>query len=332
MPQVARSLRFVEKAEAALVGAIEIYNKPHFRYREESFSILALNAWELLLKARLLALSGNQPRVLFVYERRPLKSGKPGQKLYLKRNRSNNCETLSLGKTIVALEKRGSAPDAAVRRNLEALAEIRDNAVHYVAAGPLLAKQVWEIGTAAVMNFLRLAKEWFERDLSNCQIYLMPIGFVAPPKDGTIVVTADEANLVKFISNMVEAESAPEDAPFQVALTLHLNLKRSTAPGASKVAITSDPDATQLTLSEEDFKARYPWDYKDLTDRLRARYTDFKATDRYHALRRPLMKDQRYCLARFLDPGNENSARKDFYSPNILSEFDKAYTRATPGE
>ena len=46
--------RFVDKAEAAMTAAIEIYNKPCFPYREEVFSILALNAWELLLKAAVL--------------------------------------------------------------------------------------------------------------------------------------------------------------------------------------------------------------------------------------------------------------------------------------
>lgn len=55
MPPIARSQRFLQKAEAALVAAIEIYNKPDFRHREECFAILALNAWELLLKARLLS-------------------------------------------------------------------------------------------------------------------------------------------------------------------------------------------------------------------------------------------------------------------------------------
>jgi hypothetical protein len=33
-------------------------------------------------------------------------------------------------------------------------------------------------------------------------------------------------------------------------------------------------------------------------------------------------------MARFLDPGNPKSAKKDFYSPNVLTEFDKEYKRA----
>ena len=65
MAQLARSVRFLQKAEAALLSSIEVHNRPTFEYREETFAILALNAWELLLKAKLLAESGNKPRCLY---------------------------------------------------------------------------------------------------------------------------------------------------------------------------------------------------------------------------------------------------------------------------
>ena len=52
MAKSPRSVKLYRKAEAALISAIEAYNKPDFKYREETFSILALNAWELLLKAK----------------------------------------------------------------------------------------------------------------------------------------------------------------------------------------------------------------------------------------------------------------------------------------
>jgi len=328
MPQVARSQRFLHKAEAALVAAIEIYNKPDFRYREESFAILALNAWELLLKARLLHLHANDPKCLYVYESRPSKKGSPTKKRYLKRNRAGNCQTLSLGQTVVALDKKASPPALAVRRNLDALTEIRDNAVHYIAAGPLLAKQVLEVGTAAVANFIRQARDWFAHDLSKYHLYLMPLGFVAPPKDAdSIVVTSDEANLVQYITSLMQPDSANAGDEYHVALTLHLKMKRSAAEGAAKVAITDDPDATPVFLTEADFKKQFPWDYAELTRRLQKRYSDFKVTAKYHSIRRPLAKDARHCMSRFLDPGNPKSAKKDFYSPNILNEFDKHYTR-----
>ena len=31
--------------------------------------------------------------------------------------------------------------------------------------------------------------------------------------------------------------------------------------------------------------------------------------------------------SRYLDPGNPRSARKDFYNPNIIAEFDAYYLR-----
>lgn len=46
------SQQMAMKAESAMAAAIEIFNKPSFSYREETFVILMLNAWELLLKAK----------------------------------------------------------------------------------------------------------------------------------------------------------------------------------------------------------------------------------------------------------------------------------------
>lgn len=327
MAQPTRSQRFMQKAEAALVAAIEIYNKPDFRYREESFAILALNAWELLLKARLLSTNAQDPKCLFIYESRAGKKGKPTTKRYRKRNRAGNCQTLGLGATITALEKKGIVLAAGVRKNLEAMTEVRDNAVHYIAAGPLLAKQVFEFGTAAVSNFLRLSREWFNHDLSKYHLYLMPIGFVAPPADAeSIVVSSDEAQLVQYLASLASSNEVKDDDPYQISLTLNLKMKRTTADTGLKVAITDDPDAPRVFLKEEDFKARYPWDYNQLTQKLRKRYSDFKITAKYHSVRKPLMGDSKQCMSRFLDPGNPKSAKKDFFSPQILDEFDKRYT------
>ncbi|GKS62948.1 hypothetical protein YTPLAS72_02520 [Nitrospira sp.] len=66
MTQPTRAQSFLQKAEASMIAAIEVYNKPDFRYREETFSILALTAWELLLKGRLLAANANDERCLYV--------------------------------------------------------------------------------------------------------------------------------------------------------------------------------------------------------------------------------------------------------------------------
>ena len=44
MSRKARYQHLLEKSVHAALSAIEIYNKPDFKYREESFSILMVNA------------------------------------------------------------------------------------------------------------------------------------------------------------------------------------------------------------------------------------------------------------------------------------------------
>jgi hypothetical protein len=119
----------VDKAIDAAIGAIEIYNKPSFRYREETFAILMLNAWELLLKARILKENGNQLRSIEVWEQKATKAGLPSKKLSPKRNRAGN--VLTIGVAAAANLVRGYSKneiDQHVVENLSLLMEIRDNA------------------------------------------------------------------------------------------------------------------------------------------------------------------------------------------------------------
>jgi len=328
MAQVPRSVKFLRKAEAALMAAIEIYNKPDFQYREESFAILALNAWELLLKAKLVAENGNDIRCLYVYEKRQNRTGQLSKKLYLRKNRSGNVHTIGLVRVIAELENNTPVClSEAVKKNINALIEIRDNAIHYVNASPQLAKQVLEIGTASVKNFIELAKAWFAHDLSSYNLYLMPIGFLGTPKATALAVSPDEKNLVRYLAGLVRDADKEGGADFHVSLAVNLSFTRSSTDAATEVAITDDPNAPQIRLTEEDIRKTYPWDYGELTRRLKERYIDFKTNQKYHKIRKPLMKDLRFVNSRYLDPGNPRSVKKDFYNSNIIREFDRHYTR-----
>nr|WP_292276877.1 DUF3644 domain-containing protein [Marinobacter sp.] len=79
-----------------MLSAIEIYNKPDFNYREEIFSVLCINAWELLFKAKVLQLARNQITSLYVWEHRQLKLGGKSKKKYIKNNRAGNPMSVSL--------------------------------------------------------------------------------------------------------------------------------------------------------------------------------------------------------------------------------------------
>ena len=64
----------------------------------------------------------------------------------------------------------------------------------------------------------------------------------------------------------------------------------------NRSGFSNDPDATPVTLSEEDIREKYPWNYNTLTTRLRKRYLDFKENKQYHKLRKQLEGDNRFLL------------------------------------
>jgi hypothetical protein len=119
------------------------------------------------------------------------------------------------------------------------------------------------------------------------------------------------------------------ETDFHVSLGVNLSFKRVATDAAVAVAITADPNAPQMQLTEEDIRRTFRWDYRELTNRLRSRYIDFSENAKYHGIRKQLLQDPRYVRRRYLDPGNPNSARKDFYHPDVVTEFDRHYTRKT---
>lgn len=87
----------IDKSIGSMLSAIEIYNKPDFKYREETFAILAINSWELLLKARLLKLNSYRINSIYCYKPYINKNGeKSKKKKVLDRNRTNNPKSISI--------------------------------------------------------------------------------------------------------------------------------------------------------------------------------------------------------------------------------------------
>ena len=315
----------VEKSEAAMISAIEIYNKPDYKYREETFALLAVNAWELLLKAKL----AHEKKIgdLFEFEYPNKKNGERSKKKVLKRNRSGNPQTLSIWRVITVIENEtGVKIDQAVKSNIEALIEIRDNAAHFVNLGPNLSKQILGFGTATVRNYLNLSIEWFNRGLSQYSLYLMPIGFI----EGVPIATAlggkkEEKRLSSFLELLVEESKSQEYSDFHVSLVVDVSMHKAGTDFAIPMYRTNDPDALNIELSEEDIRRMYPWDYKELTDRLKSRYTNFKMNNSFHEIMWSLKLEIKFVRTRLLDPGNPRSPKKDFYNPNILQELDRHY-------
>ncbi len=97
--------RLIEKSIEAFILGIEIYNKPTIRYRIEGFSFFICNAWELMLKAKLL---------------------NEGLPIYYK-NKPDR--TISLTETIAKVY---TDKNTRTRLNLEKIIDLRNMSTHFI--------------------------------------------------------------------------------------------------------------------------------------------------------------------------------------------------------
>jgi len=320
-----RTQELVEKSIAAMMSAIEIYNKPDFKYREETFAILALNAWELLLKAKWLQLHGNSLKSLYVMEKRFKVNGKPYKYSKPKITSCGNPMTHGLDYLAKQLFEKEHITYQAVK-NLEAVKEIRDSAVHFYHKNKLFALQLQEVGSACVRNYVRTGQLWFDVDFGEYNFYLMPLAFLNPDQSAEgLFLRKEEKNLSTYIQSL---EAANDDlAEDSVTINIDVKYSRSKSADALLFQLTSDPDAPKLQLSEQQMRDRYPLTYDSLTNECKQRYSDFKQNHTYHSIRKPLKEDQKFCMVRRLDPTNPNSLKTEWYSRAIFTELDRHYKK-----
>lgn len=246
----ARWLQVLEKSVAAAVSGIEIYNKPDFRNREETFSVLMVNAWELLLKSKILKEHSNDLRSIQVVEHRRLKNGGLSRRGYVRKNRSGNPVTVSMGEAIRRLSKDSSlALDTRLENNLFLLVEIRDNSIHFVNKDLGLRSRLQEVGTACLKNYMQLVLQWFDYDLSKYNFYLMPLSFFheADVVESLSIAKYNEQtrNLLKYLENIKEQHSSDVDQPYNVTLSIETKFVRSSSDEALRYSTRPTPTLLQ---------------------------------------------------------------------------------------
>ncbi len=254
-----------------------------------------------------------------------MREGKGSKRPRYKRTRSGSPFTHSfdyLAKKLIDQK----VLDETCRKNLEALAELRDTAVHFYHRSPEIAERVQEIGIAAVKNFAAAAQDWFNEDLSRFNFYLMSLSFVTPPPFAEVVeLNKEEKRFLGYIRKL-EGDASDPNARYAVAINVEIRFVRSKSATATPVRVTSDPTAPAVRLTDEQILEHHPWDYQELTNQCRERYSDFKVEQKYHQLRKGLEADIRLAHERRLDPPKPHP-KKMFYAPAILDEFDKHYQR-----
>jgi EC042_2821-lke REase/Protein of unknown function (DUF3644) len=155
--------RLLGNAISAMLGAIELYNKPLFRYRDEVVSILLINAWELLLKAIV---------------------SKDGQSIYYPKKRGEPYRTLSCRDAFWKAANSSLWPAATpahpIRSNVELIELYRDNSVHFYNNSSFCVL-LYSLAQTSILNFRDIALQIFGKDIAkDISWRIMPLSFTNP--------------------------------------------------------------------------------------------------------------------------------------------------------
>ena len=313
----------LDKSINSILSAIEIYNKPNFHYREETFAILAINAWELLLKAYILRLHQYKLRSILELQAKINKDGSKSKRRKIPvKNRSGNAKSNSITSAIEKLHQKDLLPTN-IRGNIEALIELRDNSIHFVN-DTSITKQVQELGFACIKNYIGIVKSWgLEIDLSSYNLYLMPLAYIDEQKIVQGTLTKETTNYINLIKEKLSQEE--KDSDFDIAITIDVDFKKGNS--FESIGVSYSPDGIPIKLSEEQIRRRFPYTFKKLVEMCRTRYNNFKQDKSFYVAIKEIKKNDKLCHKLTLYPDNPKAQKSYYYSSNVWTELDKHYSR-----
>ena len=144
--------RLLQKSVDAYVLSLETINRLSVQYRIEAFCYLLCNAWELLLKARVVDQTGGKQGIYFK-----------------KKHRNEPDRTKSLEQCISEVYPNERDP---IRRNLEYVVKLRNMSTHYFVSQ--VPKNVLGLLQACVLNYHNELVTWFGISLKE----LVPVGMM----------------------------------------------------------------------------------------------------------------------------------------------------------
>lgn len=320
--KIYRSL--LDKSIASMLSAIEIYNKPNFQYREETFAILAVNAWEILLKAIILKQNRYKLRYLYVHKPHTNRDGtKSKTRKVVDKNRSGNPKTISIVETMSILSQQKYLPSN-LCGNIEALIELRDNSIHFTHMEDI-SRQVQELGFACIKNYIKLIKDKeIEIDVSKYNFYLMPLAYVDSAVVAESVLTDETKKYLTLVKRKLD-NADENDKDYDIAITIDINFKKGNSFEGLKFSY--DEKGVKVALTEENIRQKYPWSHEELIRRCKERYADFTQNKDWNARKNQIKSDFKLYKERLLDPDKPQSIKKGFYSTNVFRVLDEFYTK-----
>lgn len=265
--------RLVDNSLAAMLAAVEVYNKPQMTYRDEVTVMLIVNAWELALKATL----RQKDRSIFYPKQRG------------ERYRSIGIDD-ALGRVNASKLWPIEVDGPAVTANVKALTEYRDRAIHlYNAQG--LGAVVYPFLQQNVLNYRDFMLAKFKKDLADSMTWqLLPLGATAPAdavqfmkvdKDATMIAEVED-----FINElrglMDDAQAAGGDmGRVAVVYDIHMQSQKKLTSADLVVAVSSTADG-QIAVRKTDPNQTHPFSATELLVKVNEKRVGRKLTTYDH--------------------------------------------------
>ena len=306
MARPKREIVMARCAGEALLAAVEIYNKPKVEYREQTVAFLLVNAWEVLIKARIIQQSGGKI-----------------QSIYRRKRDSNRYEYRDGEKVTIEIRgalNRSGLPEQ-VRSNIRGLIKIRNQATHLGVLSPELRQTILEFSTASVQNFVKTSSVWFGESIDAP--YLLPLGFVGVT-DTTVTTSVQQKKLLSELSQIAKSPIS-EESGYSVVLQVKVELNRGLS-GGGNIGLTNAPNAPKVSISDDEALKTFPTTYKELVEVCKDRYSDFKQNQHFHSAMKKVNNDPKCAYERKLDPTANKSPTKRFYNlEQALAKLDNEY-------
>lgn len=254
--------RLVDNSLSAILGAVEVYNKPRMTYRDEVTVMLVVNAWELALKATL---------------------RKNGKTIFYPKNRGDQYRSLTLDDCLVRVSAQNLWPahidGPAVVANVKALSEYRDRAIHlYNAQG--LGAIIYPFLQQNVLNYRDFMLAKFNKDLADSMTWqLLPLGATAPADAVRFMRTDSNATMVTEVRQFIEAlrgfmdeaEAAGSEMS-RVATIYDINMQSVKKMTSADLVVAISPTGDgQVVVRKTDPNKTHPYNMKELLVRVNDR-------------------------------------------------------------
>ena len=243
---------------AAILAAIEIYNKPKMEYRSECFVILLVNAWELLFKAIVL---------------------KNGKELFYPEDSHKSGHSLTIFEAMK--ESKEFFPNSIsykpVTQNLQCLIKFRNNAIHFYNEKGF-DTLFYSLAQTSIFNYRDLVREIFQKDVAEeINFSLLPLAFGIPP-DPIQFLRSEESQRRPYVSEYIKLisdttkELESEEIDTGRFLTIYrINLQSMKKIDSSDiiVGVTNEEDAEAPVVTKTvDPNQSHPYRQKDVLEKI----------------------------------------------------------------